>query len=81
MWSCIVERGTPSSDDRFRVDFIGERSMEAATAAHVSKRVVFLWLRQITCALSWTLLPTCREVRDVCLCVQHQGARTDPLDK
>jgi hypothetical protein len=28
MWSCIVDRGTPSSDDRFCVDFIGERSME-----------------------------------------------------
>ena len=42
MWSRIVDRGTPSSDDRFRVDFNGERSMEAATAAHVSKRVVFL---------------------------------------
>ena len=37
MWSRIVDRGTPSSDDRFRVDFVGERSMEAATAAHVSK--------------------------------------------
>jgi len=45
MWSCIVDHGTPSSDDRFRVDFNGELSMEAATAAHVSKRVVFLPLR------------------------------------
>ena len=34
MWSRIVDRGKPSSDDRFRVDFIGERSMEAATTAH-----------------------------------------------
>ena len=33
MWSRIVDRGTPSSDDRFRVDFTGERSMEAATTA------------------------------------------------
>ena len=33
MWSRIVARGTPSSDDRFRVDFIWERSMEEATAA------------------------------------------------
>jgi len=31
MWSRTVDRGTPSSDDRFRVDFNGERSMEAAT--------------------------------------------------
>jgi hypothetical protein len=30
MWSRIVDRG---SDDRFRVDFIGERSVEAATSA------------------------------------------------
>ena len=48
MWSRIVDHGTPSSDDRFRVDFIGERSMEAATAAHVSKRVVFLPLRGLS---------------------------------
>ena len=33
MWSHIVDRGTPSCDDRFRVNFTGERSMEAATAA------------------------------------------------
>ena len=33
MWSRIVDSGKPSSDDRFRVDFIGKRSMEAATAA------------------------------------------------
>jgi len=33
MWSRIVDRGTPSSNDRFHVHFIGERSMEAATAA------------------------------------------------
>ena len=32
----------------FLVDFIGERSMEAATAAHVSKRVVFLPLRGLS---------------------------------
>ena len=51
MWSCIVERGTPSSDDRFCVDFIGERSMEAATTAHVSKRVVFLPLRGLSLTL------------------------------
>ena len=51
MWSCIVDRGTPSSDDRFRVDFIGERSMEGATAAHVSKRVVFLPLRGLSLTL------------------------------
>ena len=38
MWSRIVDRGTPSSDDRFRVDFIGERSMEAATAAYFQAR-------------------------------------------
>jgi hypothetical protein len=30
---------------RFRIDFNGEHSMEAATAAFVSKRVVFLPLR------------------------------------
>ena len=48
MWSRIVYRGTPSSDDRLRVDFIGERSMEAATAAHVSKRFVFLPLRGLS---------------------------------
>ena len=47
-----VDRGTPSSDDRFRVDFIGERSMESATAAHVSKRVVFLPLRGLSLTLS-----------------------------
>ena len=134
MWSRTVYRGTPSSDDRFRVDFIGKCSMEAATAArsqarclsptpravlnisksersffpnqqcrpswwslnkpflershhlgHGLSRVLslmnphtchqglldrvtclcqpygkhnyILWLRQITCALSWTLLP------------------------
>ena len=51
MWSRIVDRGTPSSDDRFRVNFIGECSMEAATAAHVSKRIVFLPL----CGLPLTL--------------------------
>jgi len=39
MWSRIVDRGTPSCDDRFIVDFIGERSIEAATTAHFSKRV------------------------------------------
>ena len=38
MWCRIVDRGTPSSDDRFRVDFIGERSMEAATAARFQAR-------------------------------------------
>ena len=47
MWSRIADRGTPSSDDRFRVDFIGERSMEAATTAPVSKRVVFLPLSDV----------------------------------
>jgi len=47
MWSRIVARGTPSSDDRFRVDFIGERSVEAATAALVSKPVDFLRLRDL----------------------------------
>jgi len=51
MWSPIVDRGTPSSDDRFNVDFIGERSMEAATAAHVSKRAVFLPLRRLSLTL------------------------------
>jgi len=51
MWSHIVDRGTPSSDDRFLVDFIGERSMEAATAAHVSKRAVFLPLRSLSLTL------------------------------
>ena len=51
MWSRIVDRGTPSSENRFRVDFIGERSMEAATAAHVSKRVVFLPLRGLSLTL------------------------------
>jgi len=38
MWSRIVDRGTPSSDDRFRVDFIGERSMGAATTARFQVR-------------------------------------------
>jgi len=38
MWSRIVYRGTPSSDHRFRVDFNGERSMEAATAARSQAR-------------------------------------------
>ena len=33
MWSHIVDRGTPSSDDRFRVDLIWEHSMEEATAS------------------------------------------------
>jgi len=51
MWSCIVDHGTPSSDDRFRVNFIGQRSMEAATAAHVTKRVVFLPLRGLSLTL------------------------------
>jgi len=51
MWSCIVDRGTPSSDDHFHVDFIGERSMEAATAAHVSKRIVFLPLHGLSLTL------------------------------
>jgi len=51
MWSRTVDRGTPSSDDRFRFDFTGERSMEAATTAHVSKCVVFLPL----CGLSLKL--------------------------
>ena len=51
MWSRIVDRGTPSSDDRFRVDFIAERSMEAPTAAHVSNRVVFLPLRSLSLTL------------------------------
>jgi len=51
MWSRTVARGTPSSDDHFRVDFIGERSMEAATAAYVSKRVVFLPLRGLSLTL------------------------------
>ena len=32
-WSHIVDCGTPSSNDRFRVNFIWERSMEEATAA------------------------------------------------
>jgi len=51
MWSRIVDRGTPSSVDRFRFDFIGERSMEAATAALVSKRAVFLPLRGLSLTL------------------------------
>jgi len=38
MWSRTVYRGTPSSDDRFRVDFIGKCSMEAATAARSQAR-------------------------------------------
>jgi len=51
MWSRTVARGTPSSDDRFRVDFIAERSMEAATAALVSKRAVFLPLSGLSLTL------------------------------
>jgi len=51
MWSRIVDRGTPSCDDCFHVDFNGERSMEVATAAHVSKRVVFLPLRGLSLTL------------------------------
>jgi hypothetical protein len=51
MWSRIVDRGTPSSDDRFRVDFIGEGSMVAATATHVSERIVFLPLRGLSLKL------------------------------
>ena len=51
MWSRIVDRGTPGSDDRFRVVFIGESSMEAITAAHVSKRVVFLPLHGLSLTL------------------------------
>jgi len=38
MWSRIVDRGTPSSDDHCRVNFTGERSMEAATAARFQAR-------------------------------------------
>jgi hypothetical protein len=38
----------------FRIDFIGERSMEAATAAHVSKLLVFLPLRGLSLTLSKT---------------------------
>ena len=49
--SRIVDRGTPNSDDRFRVDFTGERSLEAATTARVSKRVVFLPLRGLSLTL------------------------------
>jgi len=49
--SHVVDRGTPNSDNRFRVDFTGERFLEAATAARVSKHVVFLPL----CGLSLTL--------------------------
>jgi len=45
MWSRIVNLGTPSSDDRFPIAFIRERSIEAATAALVSKRVYFLRIR------------------------------------
>jgi len=51
MWSRTADRGTPSSDDRFRVDFTGERSMEATTAAHVSKRAVLLPLRGFSLTL------------------------------
>jgi len=51
MWSRTVDCGTPSSDDRFRVDFVGECSMAAATAALVSKRVVFLRLRGLSLTL------------------------------
>jgi len=51
MWSHIVDHGTPSSDDRFRVDFNGECSMAAVTAALVSKRVVFLRLRGLSSTL------------------------------
>ena len=40
MWTRIVDRGTPSSDDHFCVDFIGEHSMEAATAARFRARCV-----------------------------------------
>jgi len=50
MWSCTVDRGTPSSDDRFRADFIGEHSMEVALL-HDSKRVVFLPLRGLSLTL------------------------------
>jgi len=50
MWSCIVARGTPSSDDRFHVNFIGERSMEAATAAGFQARL-FLPLRGLSLTL------------------------------
>jgi len=38
MWSRTADRGTPSSDDRFRVDFTGERSMEVTTAARFQAR-------------------------------------------
>ena len=51
MWSRIVDHGTSGSDDRFHVDFIGERSMEVATAAHVSNRAVFLPLRGLSLTL------------------------------
>jgi len=51
MWSRTADRGTPSSDDRFRVDFIEEHSIEAATAALVSKRAVFLPLRGLSLTL------------------------------
>ena len=51
MWSLIVDCGTPSSDDRFRVNFTGERLMEVANAAHVSNRAVFLPLRGLSLTL------------------------------
>jgi len=47
MWSCIVDRGTPSSDDRFRVDFFGKRSMEATTAARFQARCFSLTPRPV----------------------------------
>ena len=49
--SRVVGRDTPNYDDRFRVDFIGERSLKAVTAARVSKRIVFLPLRSLSLTL------------------------------
>jgi len=64
-WSRIIDCGTPSSDDCFRVNFNGERSMEAATAAHVSKRVVGTFKGSgncCTCFQARCLSPTPRPV-------------------
>ena len=71
MWSRIVDRGTPSSDDRFRVNFTGERSMEAAIAArfqaccfsptpwpvfNTSKSKCSFFPIQQCCSLWWSLI-------------------------
>jgi hypothetical protein len=51
MWSCIVDRGIWSSAALLRMDVIGDRSIDWATAVHVSSHIFLRPLRGLSLTL------------------------------